>query len=281
MKLIVHDQIDPGALLKIEPEEVNSGSTPFLWVRVIHAVPAEEGVIVLGCVFPHELDDEELKHWGGRRLQPRQEDYRAWVRFPCDAQANFRPAPSSDPGEWQAQVVDVSPSGIGLIVSRNFQPGTMLNVALPAPSNQLFRSILACVVRVTPQEIGQWELGCTFATELNDEDLEAFGVARVKSLEADCRTWVRCPCGMELSYRAMKNREENPWSAKVLNLSANGIGLLVSRPVEPGVLLSVELHRNENSNHQRFLVCVVYVRELENGKWILGCTFASDLSVLN
>lgn len=289
MNLIVQDQVDPGTLLKIEGEDECSAPGPLLWVRVIHVVPAEDGSSILGCVFPHELGEEELKYWGGRRLQPDHQDYWAWVRFPCDAQATFRPSAASDPGEWQAQVVNISPSGIGLVVSKCFQPGTMLNIALPIPSDQMFRTILACVVHVTPCDEGKWTLGCSFATDLNDEDLQTFGVNRVKSPDEDCRTWVRCPCGMEMAYsprdgHALQSvgldsslENEGPWPAKVSNISANGIGLVVSRPVEPGALLNVELHRGDNSH--ALLACVVYVKELEDGQWLLGCTFASDLNL--
>src|SRR5262245_35533342 len=118
MSLIVQEPIEPGTLLKIETLEKDEA--PFLWTRVIHAVPGENGELILGCIFPRELDDEELEFFGGHRLRPGFEDYRAWVRFPCDSQATYTPSSSSEIGEWQAQVTNVSPSGIGLVVSKEF-----------------------------------------------------------------------------------------------------------------------------------------------------------------
>jgi hypothetical protein len=279
INLLVHHLVKPGALLKVEAEEELSASAPFLWVRVVHLVPDEDGAVILECVFPCELSDEELESFGGRRLKPNLQDYRAWVRFPCDAKATYKPSPASEPGEWQAQVINVSPNGIGLVVSRNFQPGTMLNIALPIQSGQLFRTVLACVVHITPQEESKWALGCRFATELNDEDLQTFGISPVKSKSEDCRTWVRCPCGMEMSYASIENGEDHQWPAKVSNISANGISLRVSRPLEPGALLSVKLYRPDRAGPKTVLVCVVYVKEVENSEWMLGCTFASDLSL--
>jgi len=278
MNLLVHHRVEAGTLLKVEAEEELSTNAPFLWVRVIHAVPADDA-IVLGCVFPFELSEQELVCFGGQRLKPHLQDYRAWVRFPCDAKATYKPSAPSERGEWQAQIENVSPNGIGLIVSKKFEPGTMLNIALPTSSDQMFRMVLACVVRASPQEGDKWALGCSFATELKDEDLQSFGAGRVKSKENDCRTWVRNPCRMEMSYTSNGNREENYWSAKVLNISANGIGLRVTQPVEPGTLLNVDLHLANGIHVQRVLACVVYVKEMGIGEWMLGCTLASDLSL--
>ena len=276
MSLVVQQPIDLGTLLKIETLEAEA---PFLWARVIHAVPGANGELILGCVFPRELNDEELEFFGGRRLRSGLDDYRAWVRFPCDSQATYTPSSSSEIGEWQAQVTNVSPSGIGLVVSKEFQPGTILNIALPLDSHECFRTVLACVIRVRRQENETWSLGCSFPTELSAEDLEAFGGDRVKSSAPDCRTWVRFPCHVKMSFCSIGSRDDNRWPAKVLNISANGIALLVSRPVEPGALLTVELLRSADQGSQNLLTCVVYVKELGTGEWILGCTFASDLSL--
>jgi hypothetical protein len=279
INLLVHHAVQPGTLLKVEAEKECFSLAQFLWVRVIHAVPEGDGAVILGCVFPLELSDEELEAFGGRRLKPNLQDFRAWIRFPCDAEATYKPSPASEPSEWQAQVINVSPSGIGLVVSRQFQPGTILNIALPIASDHLFRTVLACVVHVTPQRGNKWALGCRFATELNDEDLQTFGISRVKSNSEDCRTWVRCPSGMEMSYTSIESGEDQPWSAKILNISANGISLIVSRPLEPGALLSVRLHRPGDTGYETVLACVVYVKEIGASEWMLGCTFASDLSL--
>jgi hypothetical protein len=278
LNLIVQGHLETGALLKVEPEEDQSVNAPFLWVRVVHVVPDGEGAFILGCIFPFELSEEELKSFGGQRLKSLKQDYRAWVRFPCDAKAICKPAPA-EPGEWQAQIVNVSPSGIGLIVTKSFQPGAMLNIALPASSNQKFRTVLACVVHLSPQGEGRWSVGCSFATELTDEDLQCFGVSRDKSKVEDCRTWVRSPCGLEKSYTSIGSRDEDHCPARVLNISPNGIGLQVCRPVEPGALLQIDLYWLNETLSKSLLACVVYVKELEAGEWILGCTFASDLSL--
>jgi hypothetical protein len=280
MSLLVHQHIDPGTLLKLEAEEENDWKAPFLWVRVIHAVPTDGGEFVLGCIFPRELSDEELASFGSHRLKPDVQDYRAWVRFPCDSQATYRPSPAGEVGEWHAQITNVSPSGIGLVVSRQFQPGTMLNIALPTHSDECFRTVLACVIHVTPQKNETWALGCSFPTELSAEDLRVFGGDRVKSNIEDCRTWVRFPCHVKMSYYSIDVEvEESRWPANVLNISANGIALVVSKPVEPGALLTVELSRSADRDSRSLLTCVVYVKELLTGEWILGCTFASDLSL--
>src|SRR2546426_5295133 len=55
MNLIVRQHVDPGTLLKIEAGEENDLKAPFLWMRVLHAVPGDDDKVVLGCIFPCEL----------------------------------------------------------------------------------------------------------------------------------------------------------------------------------------------------------------------------------
>jgi hypothetical protein len=65
-------------------------------------------------------------------------------------------------------------------------------------------------------------------------------------------------------------------TATVRNISAGGISLIMDREFSPGQLLSIELPDN-GSEATSVLACVVYVNAEADGRWAVGCTFASDL----
>jgi hypothetical protein len=60
----------------------------------------------------------------------------------------------------------------------------------------------------------------------------------------------------------------------VRNISANGIGLLLTRPVEPGTLLDVELRSRSIVTR---VAQVVHSSKQEDG-WLVGCTLTNPLS---
>ncbi len=67
--------------------------------------------------------------------------------------------------------------------------------------------------------------------------------------------------------------------AKIRNISPEGISLILSRPVEAGTVLSVDLIDTRTNRFSRTLqVRVIYSVEHPSGDWILGGTFAAKLS---
>ncbi len=67
--------------------------------------------------------------------------------------------------------------------------------------------------------------------------------------------------------------------AKIRNISPEGISLILSRPVETGTLLSVDLIDTKTNRFSRTLqVRVIYSVEHPTGDWILGGTFATKLT---
>ena len=85
------------------------------------------------------------------------------IAFRDEARQFFRTA---IPESIRAKVRDLSLGGANLLVDRPFEAGQMLSVELPANKGDV-RTVLACVVRVIPQEDGHWSLGCVFSRELN------------------------------------------------------------------------------------------------------------------
>ena len=67
-------------------------------------------------------------------------------------------------------------------------------------------------------------------------------------------------------------------TARVVDISTNGVGLLVDRYVEAETLLAVELQCEETAATYTLLVEVRRATQRAPGEWLLGCSFARDLS---
>lgn len=74
--------------------------------------------------------------------------------------------------QWAACILDISQGGIRLIVARRFEPRTILNIEIDGAVEEAPTLLMARVVHVTA-ESGRWNLGCRFARELSEKELEA------------------------------------------------------------------------------------------------------------
>jgi hypothetical protein len=72
---------------------------------------------------------------------------------------------------WKATICDVSRTGLGLVLPRRFEPGTVLFVELSLRGGEERRPLLARVVRAVRQAEGGWLLGCSFASPLGEDEL--------------------------------------------------------------------------------------------------------------
>lgn len=206
-----------------------------------------------------------------------EDDRRVWVRHPADLITTYQVAGETQQTTLAAHVQDISQGGINLLVARAFQAGDLLNVELPRPDGPAL-DVLACVVRVEEQK-GQWALGCVFSRELGDEDLRDYGARREKPGDADQRFWKRFPVEVAAIYRQVDcDSESEVRSAQVLNISATGVGLLVSENFETGVLLDIELSPLSGKKGRRILACVVHVSRRADDEWALGCNFIRELT---
>jgi hypothetical protein len=167
---------------------------------------------------------------------------------------------------------------MNLVVNRPFQTGDLLSVELPAETEQAPTTVLACVVHVDAEPEGEWSLGCNFSAELSDDDLQAFGARRVRPAPPDSRTWERFPCNVTATYTVATDETPRQGPAKVLNISARGVGLRADRRIETGRLLSVDLHSADGRSRTTVLACVVHLTDQGDGGWALGCNFIHELS---
>src|SRR5439155_5984665 len=151
--------------------------------------------------------------------------------------------------------------GIKLLVNQPVETGTLLSVELPGVL------VLACVTHVTASSPEEWTLGCAFATELQEDDLQLIGARPAP----DRRTGARFSYLAPVTYSRVDSDEARARSAEVTDISVNGIGLVVTDPINIGTLLSLALHGRDQPEAFSLLACVVRVTPQEGGTSILGC----------
>jgi hypothetical protein len=98
---------------------------------------------------------------------------RVWERHPCDLQTSCQPIAARADGDylWPATVRDISAGGVGLVVARRFEPGAGLVIEIPATDTTPADSLLARVMHATALPHGLWLLGCSFPSQLSDDEL--------------------------------------------------------------------------------------------------------------
>jgi PilZ domain-containing protein len=201
---------------------------------------------------------------------------RVWVRYPANLEATWQPAQA--PAErLSARVRDISRGGINLLVQRHLHTGDLLSVELPR-GDDATHTVLACIVRVQAVAAGEWAIGCVFSCELGDEDLQGFGARRIRNDPSDQRLWMRFPCNIKATYQKVASPESPAQTARVLNVSATGIGLLIPQLIDTGALLSVELQPMSKNETRTILACVVHVNPQASGDFALGCNFIRELT---
>jgi hypothetical protein len=70
-------------------------------------------------------------------------------------------------------VLDLSVNGVGLLLSRPLELDTLVLIALEGTKGAGTFELLSQVARVTPQRDGTWVVGCSFYTDLTEDELES------------------------------------------------------------------------------------------------------------
>ena len=101
-------------------------------------------------------------------------DRRDGRRSACRLEGQCRPVANQQvAAPWPATILDISCGGFQLLLSRRFEPGTLLVVDVHDPAGQATRMLVARVARVTSLTRGRWIHGCAFSVPLTTEDLES------------------------------------------------------------------------------------------------------------
>ncbi len=96
---------------------------------------------------------------------------------------------------------------------------------------------------------------------------------------AERRGWARHDCSLSASCRQLGDGTRLARPARLRNISLGGVCLQSSRQYEPAAFLAVEPGSNATVPWETRLVHVLHVRRLENnGDWILGCAFVSQIT---
>ena len=108
--------------------------------------------------------------------------------------------------------------------------------------------------------------------------VEAEQAGRCTAVER--RAWVRYGTDMKATCRGAGSRKEVGWPARVRDVSAAGIGLLLRHRFRPGSYLAVELHDPSGGCLRLLAVRVVHTTPLcVDGEpcWLTGCLLAEQL----
>jgi hypothetical protein len=203
---------------------------------------------------------------------------RTAVRYPSDLQTTCQPIMARDGSGWSAQVRNISTGGLGLVLARRFERGTLLVMDLDSTTQTASRTLIARVVHSTPLDDGNWLLGCAFANELEDEDLQPFCARRERPAAPDCRAWVRFACDLDTSCQPAQSAEGEPWAVKVVNIAPGGVGLLTPVAVQTGVVLQLELPGSADRPGRSLPVRVIQSTKQAEEDWLVGCAFVGELT---
>lgn len=95
----------------------------------------------------------------------------------------------------------------------------------------------------------------------------------------ECRVLERHYCGLLTSCQpvAARSAGDMHWPATIRDLSVQGMGLIMGRRFERGVGLAVEVPQKNGTSGDTLLCQVMHVQPWENGQWLLGVRFVSEL----
>ncbi|MBI1831534.1 MAG: protein kinase [Planctomycetes bacterium] len=111
-----------------------------------------------------------------RPVRPAKERRRA-VRYECalptccTVNLSVHPDAVEPSNLWDAQVCDLSVTGIGLVLSRRFEPGSILSVVLSNKTREFERTREVRVLRVSPAEGSGWFIGGELVEKLSRDEV--------------------------------------------------------------------------------------------------------------
>jgi len=101
-----------------------------------------------------------------------------------------------------------------------------------------------------------------------------------KPCPSERRAWVRSPCNRDVCCHPRTARSGIFWPAKVQDVSAHGVGLLLGHRVDPGGLLDLTVETGEDTSSilPVRVVHVTLVTAHPGLRWLAGCAFTRELT---
>jgi hypothetical protein len=95
------------------------------------------------------------------------------------------------------------------------------------------------------------------------------------------RASARYPCALvnfstEVSTGAKADPEH--WSATIVDISIEGVALILRRPFEPGTVLTLSLRDERFKVEQALQVRVAHLKARSRSEWLVGCAFERPLT---
>jgi hypothetical protein len=172
VNLLLRAPLDSGTLLSIDFPEVEDKPAYTVLATILHVTSQPNGEHAAGCAFACELTEADVQGFITQRRPVDAPDKRSFVRFPCATKASFRVVAEKEMPLERARVVDISPVGIGMVLGRPVDVGTLLNLEVPGAHGESPLKIIASVARADAAVAGDWSVGCTFFRELTDKELQ-------------------------------------------------------------------------------------------------------------
>ncbi len=107
--------------------------------------------------------------------------------------------------------------------------------------------------------------------------LDQTSASQSSQLRTERRTWVRFPNNQAMAA-STTDEKATGWLGRVKNISLGGIAFSIPRRrFEPGTELMIELATTAGKVY-RLPVRVIHSMSEMNGRWIVGCAFATPLA---
>jgi len=170
----VNRAFEPGSILSVDVPLGPDLAPRSLLVKVVHAQNQGSGKWSLGCALEKNLEEEDLLAFQVKKPAITAGDKRVWIHFSCEGERPPRATVLINrSNKIQADILNISPSGIGLATKRHFDPGMPLRLELVDASGHISRPIQARVVHSTSKGTDDWIIGCSFETPFTEDDLDS------------------------------------------------------------------------------------------------------------
>jgi PilZ domain-containing protein len=170
VNLVVHQPLTQGTMVRLNLPRTPGGPHTTVLACVMHGRETGPGEWSVGCAMSLDLSAEEMRLLGGEKAAG-PDDQRAWVRYPAKGPVLFRLLQEEEGPARTAMLADLSPGGVGLIVTEMLEPGVALTVHLRRSNDRPDQPMLACVVYLTDRPDGKWAAGCHFLRDLSETEM--------------------------------------------------------------------------------------------------------------
>ncbi len=104
---------------------------------------------------------------------PSGQERRVAVRHSCGPETYCQMIDPADAGVWPAWIRDLSATGIGLLIARRCEPGSVVAIELENSVQGVSPRLVARIIHALEYPNGHWLHGCAFTRPLTDEELQA------------------------------------------------------------------------------------------------------------